>query len=267
VKTLPVLSTSTIINLPVDGTRPIDQVVIEVVNNGSAGAACYLTGLANSASPQTVIIEELFELQYRETLSKTYPIVEDLFQFNFVYSQEQLKIQVFLVDVNGVWTAVNLDVFQVSRITSEIRDNVSVTSTDFAAISFMRSPAFTIPQGLAAEIRPAALDILSKRPVRYMVVAGGTLDGTFENFPTPTTDIPVTDTALLVNYTCTTVTGGKVIMQGTGSGISGAYANLAVNLLNERLSYELQDEPVTLVVNSLSGDDDLAVTFKMSEQW
>lgn len=70
-----------------------------------------------------------------------------------------------------------------------------------------------------------------------------------------------------MNYTCTTVTGGKVIMQGTGSGISGAYANLAVNLLNERLSYELQDEPITLVVSSLSGDDDLAVTFKMSEQW
>ncbi|OMD09132.1 hypothetical protein, partial [Paenibacillus odorifer] len=130
-----------------------------------------------------------------------------------------------------------------------------------------RRPGFAIPQGLAAEIRPAALDVMSKRPVRYMVVAGGTLDGAFENYPTPTTNIPVTDTALLVNYTCTTVTGGKVIMQGTGSGISGAYANLAVNLLNERLSYEFHDEPVTLVVNSLSGGDDLAVTFKMSEQW
>ncbi|MEK4102715.1 MULTISPECIES: hypothetical protein [Paenibacillus] len=265
--TLPVLSTNTIINLPVDGTRPIDQVVIKVVNNGSAGAFCYITGLSNSVSPQAIFVEELFELQYQETLSKTYVMVEDLFQFNFVYSQEQMKIQVFLVDVDGVWTAVDLEVFQVSRITSEIRDNVSVTSTDFAAISFMRRPGFAIPQGLAAEIRPAALDVMSKRPVRYMIVAGGTLDGTFENYPTPTTNIPATDTALLVNYTCTTVTGGKVIMQGTGSGISGAYANLAVNLLNERLSYEFHDEPVTLVVNSLSGGDDLAVTFKMSEQW
>lgn len=82
---MPVLSTNTIIHLPVDGIRPIDQVVVKVVNNGSAGAACYLTGLANSASPQTVFIEELFELQYRETSSKTYTIVEDLFQFNFVY--------------------------------------------------------------------------------------------------------------------------------------------------------------------------------------
>lgn len=264
---MPVLSTNTIINLPVGGIRPIHQVVVKVVNNGLTDASCYFTALSNSISPQTAFIEELFELQYREMFSRTYTIVESLFQFNIVYSQEQLKVQVFLVDVNGVWTAVQLEAFQVSRITSEIRYNIPVISTDFAAISFKRSPTFTIPQGLAAEIRPAALDILSKRPVRYMIVSGGTLDGSFVNFPTPTTQIPITDTALLVNYTCTTVTGGKVIMQGTGSGISGAYANLAVNLLNERLAYGLVNEPVTLVVSSLSGGDELVATFKISEQW
>ena len=264
---MPVLSTNTIINLPVDGTQRINQVVIKIVNNGLASAVCYLTGLSNDSSPQMVIIEELFKLQYRESFSKTYEMVEELFQFNFVYSQEQLKIQVFLVDVDGIWTAVDLEAFAVSRMTSEIRDNVSVTAADYAAISFKRSPDFTIPEGVATEIRPASIDILSKRPVRYMIVAGGTIDGTFENYPTPTTLIPITDTALQVNYTCTTVTGGKVIMQGTGSGISGAYENLGVNLLNERLSYELQDEIITLVVTSLSGSDDLAVTFKMSEQW
>jgi hypothetical protein len=264
---LPVFSTNTIINLPVDGIQRINRVVIKVVNNGLADAVCYYTGLSNSGSPQTVFVEGLFELHYRETLSKTHPIVDELFQFNFVYSQEQLKIQVFVIDIDNVWTAVDLEAFLVSRITSEIRDNVPVTSSDYAAISFMRSPDFSIPQGIAAEIRPASLDVLSKRPVRYMIVAGGTLDGTFEEYPTPTTDIPIMETALLVNYTCTTVTGGTVIMQGTGAGISGAYSNLAVNLLNERLSYEIQNEPLTLVVSSLSGGDDLAVTFKMSEQW
>lgn len=265
--TLPVLSTNTIINSPVDGTQRINQVVIKIVNNGLTSALCYLTGLSNASNPQTVIIEELFALQFREFSSKTYEIVDESFQFNFVYSQEQLKIEVFLVDVNDVWTPVDLEAFAVSRITSEIRDNVSVTAADYAAISFRRSPVFTIPAGVAAEIRPASIDVLSKRPVRYMIVAGGAIDGAFENYPTATTQIPVTDTALQVNYTCTTVTGGKVIMQGTGSGISGAYENLGVNLLNERLSYELQGEIITLVVSSLSGSDDLAVTFKMSEQW
>lgn len=264
---MPVLSTNTIMNLPVNGIQRINQVVINIVNNGLDNSICYLTGLSNADSPQTVIIEELFAVQYQEFITRTFEIVDELFQFNFVYSQTQMKIQVFLVDVDDVWTEVDLEAFAVSRITSEIRDNVSVTAADFAAISFKRSSIFTISAGIAAEIRPTSLDILSKRPVRYMIVAGGAVDGTFENYPTPTTQIPITGTALQVNYTCTTLTGGKVIMQGTGSGISGAYENLSVNLLNERLSHDMDDEIITLVVSSLSGSDDLAVTFKMSEQW
>lgn len=87
------------------------------------------------------------------------------------------------------------------------------------------------------------------------------------NYPTPTTAIPVTETALQVNYTCTTVTGGQVLTQGIGSGISGAYQNVAVNLLNQRLDYDLQQVPVTLVVSSLAGADNVAAAFRMSEQW
>lgn len=264
---MPVLSTNTIINLPVGGIRRINQMVIRAVNNGVAGAVCYITGLSNSSNPQTLFIEELFVLQYRETYNKTYPIVEEFFQLNLVYSQEMMQIEVFLVDVDGKWLPVQLEALRVDRITTEIRDNVPVTSDHYAAISFRRSSDFTTPQGLAAEIRPISLNILSKRPVHYMVIAGGILDGVFEHYPTPTTAIPVTDTALLVNYSCTTITGGKVIMQGTGSGFSGAYKNLAVNLLNERLSYELENEPVTLVVSSLTGEDNLAITFNMSEGW
>ncbi|MFD2882122.1 hypothetical protein ACFTAO_49925 [Paenibacillus rhizoplanae] len=71
----------------------------------------------------------------------------------------------------------------------------------------------------------------------------------------------------MVNYTCTTVTGGRMLTQGIGSGISGAYQNVAVNLLNQRLAYDLQLLPVTLVVSSLAGEDNVAATFRMSEQW
>lgn len=58
-----------------------------------------------------------------------------------------------------------------------------------------------------------------------------------------------------------------MLTQGIGSGISGAYQNVAANLLNQRLAYDLQLLPVTLVVSSLAGEDNVAVTFRMSEQW
>ncbi|MEK4325106.1 hypothetical protein MKX70_04350 [Paenibacillus sp. FSL R7-0312] len=104
-------------------------------------------------------------------------------------------------------------------------------------------------------------------PIRYKVIAGGSVNGAFVNYPTPTTAIPVTETTLQVNYTCTAVTGGRVITQGIGSGISGAYQNVAMNLVNQQLLHDMQQEPITLVVSSLAGEDNLAATFRMIEQW
>lgn len=125
----------------------------------------------------------------------------------------------------------------------------------------------TIPEAVTAEIKTDGLEILASTPIRYKVIAGGSVNGAFVNYPTPTTAIPVTETALQVNYTCTAVTGGRVITQGIGSGISGAYQNVAVNLVNQQLLYDMQQEPITLVVSSLAGEDNLAATFRMSEQW
>ncbi len=59
-----------------------------------------------------------------------------------------------------------------------------------------------------------------------------------------------------------------MLTQGTGSGISGAYQNISVNLLAELVNYNLRGtEPVTLLVSSLVGCDNLAVTLRMSEDW
>ncbi|MNY68175.1 hypothetical protein D3C86_2058930 [compost metagenome] len=58
-----------------------------------------------------------------------------------------------------------------------------------------------------------------------------------------------------------------MITQGLGSGIAGAYQNVSVNLLSQLLLYDLQEEPVTLVISSLAGEDNVAATFRMSEQW
>lgn len=184
-----------------------------------------------------------------------------------MYSLEQMRVRIYLVDSSGLWISVPLQPVVLNRITSEFRNNIAVTDSDTAVISFRRSAAVTIPEAVAAEIRPDGLEILASTPIRYKVIAGGTVNGTFVNYPTPTTAIPATETALLVNYTCTAVTGGRVITQGIGSGISGAYQNVALNLLNQQLLYNVQDNPVTLVVSSLAGEDNVAAAFRMAEQW
>ncbi|WP_150272410.1 hypothetical protein [Paenibacillus tepidiphilus] len=264
---MPVLTTNTLTSHPTGGLAAISQAVVKVANNGPAKAVVYLTGLNNDSSSQILFAQGLFEVDYREVVSLTYNITQTFFQFNVVSSQEQLQVQIFLVDAAGVWTPVELQRTPVSRMTSEFRDNMAVTTANFAAISFRRNPAVAVPEAVAAEIRPDGFDILASTPIRYMIVAGGTLNGTFVNFPTSTTAIPLNDTALQVNFTCTTVTGGRVITQGLGSGISGAYQSVAQNLIAQMQLYDLQEEPVTLVISSLAGEDTVAATFRMSERW
>lgn len=264
---MPVLTTNMLTKNPTSGAGPISQAVVKVVNNGTPKGVVYVTGLNNDVSPEVLFAQELFELNYREVVTKTYNITQTFFQFNVVYTQEQVRVRVFLIDSGGVWIPVPVLPIEVSRITSEFRDNIAVTGTDFAAISFRRSPAVTIPEAVTSEIKADGLEILASTPIRYKVISGGSVNGAFVNYPTPTTAIPVTATALQVNYTCTSVTGGRVLTQGTGSGISGAYQNVAVDLTNLQLAYDLQEEPITLVVSSLAGEDNLAATFRMSEQW
>ncbi|WP_342563885.1 hypothetical protein NST84_01340 [Paenibacillus sp. FSL R7-0345] len=264
---MPVLTSNTLTNSSTSGLGPVSQAVVKVVNNGTARAVVYLTGLNNDASPETLFAQELFQLDYREVITRTYNITQHYFQFNAVYSQENLQVQIFLIDSAGIYHPVKLRPIEISRITSEFRNDIAITSGDFAAISFRRSGTITIPEAAAAELRADSLDILASTPVRYKIMAGGTLNGSFVNFPTPTTPIPVTETALQVNYTCTSITGGRVITQGLGSGIAGAYQNISVSLLSQLLLYDLQEEPITLVISSLAGEDNVAATFRMSEQW
>lgn len=264
---MPVLTTNTLTRNSAPGSAAIIQVMIKVVNNETSKAVVYLTGLSNDTALQGLFAQELFEVNYREVVTKTYAIVNDFFQFNALYTQEQLQVQIFLIDLEGNWIPAELEPLAVSRITSEFRDNISVTADNFAAISFRRSPAIASPEAIAAGIRADGLDLLVSTPVRYMIVAGGTVNGAFVNYPTPATQIPVSQTALQVNYTCTAVTGGRVITQGLGSGIAGAYQNVSVDLNSQLLLYNLQEEPITLVISSLAGEDNVAATFRMSEQW
>ncbi|MFD2882121.1 hypothetical protein ACFTAO_49920 [Paenibacillus rhizoplanae] len=79
------------------------------------------------------------------------------------------------MDSGGVWIPVPLQPMALSRITSEFRNNIPVTSSDTAAISFRRSTTFAVPEAVAAEIVPDGLEILASTPIRYKVVAGGRL--------------------------------------------------------------------------------------------
>ncbi|WP_238650634.1 hypothetical protein [Paenibacillus piscarius] len=264
---MPVLTTNMLTKNPTPGAGSISQAVVKIVNNGTNQGSLYLTGLNGDVSPETLFAQELFQLGYREVVTRTYNVTHPFFQFNVLYSLEQMRVRIYLVDSNGLWISVPVQPVALNRITSEFRGNIAVTASDTAVISFRRSATITIPEAVAAEIRPDGLEILASTPIRYKIIAGGTVNGAFVNYPTPTTAIPVTETALLVNYTCTAVTGGRVITQGIGSGISGAYQNVAVNLLSQQLLYNLQDSPVTLVVSSLAGEDNMAAAFRMAEQW
>ncbi|MCE3198294.1 hypothetical protein [Paenibacillus sonchi] len=137
---MPYLTTNTLTSRPTRGLGIISQVIIKAVNNGSSKA-----------------VQELFEVNYREVVTKIYNITQTYFQFNAVYSQEQTQIQIFLVDSAGVLSQVALEQLEVSRITSEFRENIAVTASDFALISYRRNPAIVIPEAVAAEIKPVSL--------------------------------------------------------------------------------------------------------------
>lgn len=262
-----VYTTNTLTRLPSGSMQTIVQAVVKIVNSGTADTLVYLTGLNNDNNPESLFAQELLELTGGSVVTRTYNITFNFFQFNVYYSQDLLGVEIFLIDTAGVYQRVDMKRVDLSRITSEFRDNLEVTDTPFAAISFRRSPTLTVPEAVASQLQPDGVQILASTPIRYSLVAGGTVNGTFVSYPTPTTIIPTNATALQVNYTCTAVTGGRVITQGIGSGIAGAYQSVTLNLRSEQLSYSLREEPLTLVVSSLAGADSVAAVFRMAEQW
>ena len=95
---------------------------------------------------------------------------------------------------------------------------------------------------------------------------GGTINGAFADYPTATTNIPISETALQVNSTLTTITGGQVLLQGLAAGASGNNRVLASASL---LNFQLPDtEIVTLaVLNLAGGTNSVVATFQVTEEW
>lgn len=155
------------------------------------------------------------------------------------------------------------------RATSERRTISNVTTTLTPVISFTRKAEFPAGSGRAnsVEVNLDEIDIIGSADLAYQVLLGGTLNGTFVNYPTATTIIPDAETALLVNTTSTTITGGEVVFQGVTSGGSGGTRVLATS---ELLDFTLPlDEVVTLAVVRIAGSATNTVTasFSVTESW
>ncbi|ETT47912.1 hypothetical protein MHI48_16340 [Paenibacillus sp. FSL H7-0942] len=155
------------------------------------------------------------------------------------------------------------------RVTSERRRITNLTSTLTPVLSFTRKAIF--PSGSArtnsVQVDLEELNIISSVDLSYQVLVGGTLDGAFINYPTATTIIPDSETALLVNNSSTTITGGEVVFQGVTGGGTGVARILASS---ELLDFTLpENQVVTLAVSNIggAGSNIVDVVFRVAESW
>ncbi len=153
------------------------------------------------------------------------------------------------------------------RITSE-RRTITTTTTLTPVISFQRKTEFPAGSGRpnSVSVTLEGIDLVTTDDIYYQVLLGGTLNGSFVNFPTATTNIPNSETALLVNTTSTTLTGGQVLLQGLAA--SAAQGNNRVLASASLLDFELPDTAfVTLAVATFTGSGSLVATFRVTEEW
>ena len=155
------------------------------------------------------------------------------------------------------------------RVTSERRTITNITTFLRPVISFTRKAVFPAASARAnsVEVDLDEINIISTVDLVYQVLVGGTIDGTFVNFPTATTIIPDSETALLVNATSTIIVGGEVVFQGLASGSGGLSRALATAQL---LNFTLPDNAiVTLAVARISGagGNTVNATFRVTESW
>lgn len=264
---MPVLRTGVVENIAISGTRPIYQIQVLMTNNNGVSGTGFIEGSYLSGSKTPFALSGIDFLPGAVS-SKVYLVDYDFFQVDLYVSLPGITMNVFAVSPVGDYSEIPVTETPTRRITAAFRDDLAVTSTEFAAISFIRRLSFSQPYQYAAALLPQSLDLLGTKPFRYKVVLGGTTDGAYVPYPIPGTNISAVDTALLVNYTCTTLTGGQVIFEGQGTGLSGTYVNMSMNLLNNQLYTALpKGTSVTLVIVSLLGSDSMAATFRMEEQW
>lgn len=155
----------------------------------------------------------------------------------------------------------------VFRITSE-RRTVTATGALTPVLAFQRKATFPAGSGRtnSVSVKLEGIDLVTSDDIYYQIILGGTINGAFATYPTATTNIPNSETGLLVNSTLTTITGGQVLLQGLAAGVEGSARILASASL---LDFQLPDtEFVTLAVANLSGGtNSVTATFSVTEEW
>ncbi|CAM4526859.1 hypothetical protein [Paenibacillus xylanexedens] len=155
------------------------------------------------------------------------------------------------------------------RVTSE-RRTVTATGSLTPILSFQRKTSFPPGSGRAnsVSVKLESIDLITTDDIYYQIILGGTINGGFVSFPTATTNIPTSETALLINNTLTTISDGQVLLQGLVAGVEGS-ARISAASSSSLLEFQLPDtEIVTLAVANLSGGTNpVTATFSLTEEW
>ncbi|MED5018093.1 hypothetical protein P9847_12345 [Paenibacillus chibensis] len=263
---MPVFSSEVIANVSQAEGRVYTQYSLIFVNNCGYNVNIYFEGFSVSGSKQ-LFAQETVTMPPNGVFIREYPAFFDFAQFLFYVSMNRVTVQMFAAYANSEYTPISISPTLARRITSDFRNHIMLTASEQAVMSYKRVPDFTLPEQFGAALYAQGVEIISSLPVRYKMVQGGTVDGSFQYFPTPTTDIPTDSTALMVNFTCTTVTGGQVIYEGQTYGASEAYFNAVIPFNDHNLANLPEDQPLTLVVSAMDGSDEIFVTFRMLEEW
>ena len=157
----------------------------------------------------------------------------------------------------------------VYRVTSDRRTVLALEQDLIPIVSFQRKAVF--PAGSArsnsVSIKLKGVDLVHSADICYQVILGGTMDGEFVNFPTDNTSIPLSETALTVNNTLTTISGGQVLFQGLVAGTTSGSARISTS--DFLPDFQLPDtETITLAVyNLFPAVNDVHGIFSLTEEW
>lgn len=148
------------------------------------------------------------------------------------------------------------------RITAASRSTTPPSSGTQALISFRRKPIFPAGSNRAnsVSVKLQSLDLAPAAPLFYEVILGGTVAGAYGAVP----GIPANETALEVNLTPGIPVGGISVFKGVAAGGGGNRVLASSELLDLELA---GTDPITLVVETISGSNQILSTLSLKEEW
>jgi hypothetical protein len=150
----------------------------------------------------------------------------------------------------------------VFRITAATRSTTPSTPSTLAFISFRRKAIFPVgsARSNSISVKLESLELAPASPVIYQVILGGSVSGTYGDVP----GIPPSETGLEVNLDPGMPVGGIAVFKGVAAGGGGNRVLATAELLDLEVVETL---PITLVVETLSGGNQILGTLSLREEW